>query len=164
MSKLVYRKISCLITNEGVAARGGIRPTEEDLGILRNAALAYSRKEGVLWVGPDSNLPRTFKERTWKHLDCRGLTAYPGLVDAHTHPVFAGNRALEFELRMQGAKYSEIAAAGGGILTTVKATRAAKPKALDLLLHERIHNAKKFGVRLLEAKDRKSTRLNSSHT
>lgn len=150
--KVVYRKISCLITNEGVAAKGGVRPQEEDLGILRDAALVYSAKDGVVWAGPDQNLPKPFRAKTWKHLDCKGLTAYPGLVDAHTHPVFAGDRALEFELRMRGAKYSEIAAAGGGILTTVKATRVAGAKALAANLRERVATAKKLGVRLMEAK------------
>jgi imidazolonepropionase len=103
-------------------------------------------------VGPDQNLPKPFRAKTWKHLDCKGLTAYPGLVDAHTHPVFAGDRALEFELRMRGAKYSEIAAAGGGILTTVKATRAASSATLAASLARRLETARAFGVRLLEGK------------
>ncbi|MGZ3669167.1 MAG: imidazolonepropionase [Bdellovibrionota bacterium] len=150
MKNLVYRHVSCLVTNEGVAARGGVRPNEEDLGIIRDAALAFSPKTGVMWVGPDKNLPKPFK--AWKQVNCKGYTAYPGLVDAHTHPVFAGDRALEFQLRMQGAKYGEIAAAGGGILTTVKATRAASAATLAKLLDERVRNAHKFGVRLLEAK------------
>lgn len=152
MKGVVYRKISCLITNEGVAAKGGVRPTAEDLGVILNGAVVHSPKEGVLWVGPDKNLPKPFRGKSWKHVNCVGLTAYPGLVDCHTHPVFAGDRALEFELRMQGAKYSEIAAAGGGILTSVKATRAASAATLGKLLKERIKAAHGFGVRLLEAK------------
>jgi imidazolonepropionase len=110
---VVYRRVSCLVTNEGVAARGGVRPVEEDLGLIRDAALVFSAQNGVVWVGPDKNIPKPFKAKTWKHVDAKGFTAYPGLVDAHTHPVFAGDRALEFELRMRGAKYAEIAAAGG---------------------------------------------------
>jgi imidazolonepropionase len=152
VKKVVYRRVSCLVTNEGVAARGGVRPTEEDLGLIRDAALVFSAGDGVVWVGPDKNLPKPFRAKAWRHLDGKGLTAYPGLVDAHTHPVFAGDRALEFELRMRGAKYAEIAAAGGGILTTVRATRAASAAALAKLLDERVRNAKAFGVRLLEAK------------
>lgn len=152
LRNVVYRKIDCLITNEGVAARGGVRPTEEDLGLIRNAAVVFSGRDGVVWVGPDKNLPKPFRAKSWKHLDCRGLVAYPGLVDAHTHPVFAGDRALEFELRMRGAKYTEIAAAGGGILTSVKATRQASAATLTKLFAERVANARNFGVRLLEAK------------
>ncbi len=150
--KTVYRHISCLITNEGVAARGGVRPQEEDLGILRDAALVFSAKNGVEWVGPDKNLPKPFRAKAWKHVNAKGFVAYPGLVDAHTHPVFAGDRALEFELRMRGAKYGEIAAAGGGILTSVKATRAATLRSLAAALEDRVRAAKNFGVRLLECK------------
>jgi imidazolonepropionase len=152
VKNLVYRHISCLVTNEGVAARGGVRPQEADLGLIHNAALAFNAQKGILWVGPDKNLPKPFRSKGWKHLNCKGLTAYPGLVDAHTHPVFAGDRAREFELRMQGAKYGEIAAAGGGILHTVKATRAASRGTLAKLLAERVQTAHQFGVRLLEAK------------
>ncbi len=148
----VYRKISCLVTNEGVAAKGGVRPVAEDLGLIAQGAVVHSPKEGILWVGPDKNLPKPFRAKAWKHVNCAGLTAYPGLVDCHTHPVFAGDRALEFELRMQGAKYTEIAAAGGGILTSVKATRLASAATLGKLLAHRVKTAYGFGVRLLEAK------------
>ncbi len=152
MKGFVYRKIPCLITNFGVAAKAGVRPLEEDLGIIAGAALVFSPLNGILWVGPEKNLPKPFRAKSWRHLDCRGLTAYPGLVDAHSHPVFAGNRAREFELRMQGASYLAIAAAGGGILTTVKATRTASSRVLENLLEERVRTAHRFGVRLLEAK------------
>ncbi|HEY8280690.1 MAG TPA: imidazolonepropionase [Bdellovibrionota bacterium] len=148
----IFRHISCLITNEGVAARGGVHLQEEDLGLIANAAVVHQPGKGVLWVGPDKNLPKDFRVKSWRHFDCNGLTAYPGLVDAHTHPVFAGDRALEFELRMRGAKYQEIAAAGGGILTTVKATREASAAKLSELLGERVRVAHGFGVRLMEAK------------
>lgn len=151
--KLAYRKISCLITNEGVARKGGIKPTEQDLGLLTDAALVFDSCQGILWVGLDKELPKQFKsERTYKQIDCKGLTAYPGLVDAHTHPVFAGDRSREFELRMRGATYKEISAAGGGILTSVTATRAASLKTLTQLLEQRVKDAHGFGVRLMEAK------------
>jgi imidazolonepropionase len=152
MSRVVYRKISCLITNEGVAANRGVQPLEEHLGLLKNAALAWSSRDGVVWVGPDKSLPKPFKAKAWRHVNCAGFTAYPGLVDAHTHPVFAGDRSVEFQLRMQGASYKDIAAAGGGILTTVKATRAASNPTLLKLLKARIAEARGFGVRLMEAK------------
>ena len=150
MAGIVYRRIDCLVTNAGVLAKGGVRPLEDDLGLIRKAALAYSPAKGVVWVGPDRSLPKTF--RRWKSVDASGLTAYPGLVDAHTHPVFAGDRSLEFELRMRGATYQEIAAAGGGIATSVRSTRAATSPALGRSLVERLERAKAFGVRLLEAK------------
>jgi imidazolonepropionase len=152
MSGIVYRKISCLVTNEGVSRKAGVRPLETDLGLISDAALVFDPKVGVLWVGKDKELPKSFKAKAWKHFDCNGLTAYPGLVDAHTHPVFAGDRSVEFELRMKGASYKEIAAAGGGILTSVKATRAASTPVLTKLLEQRTREAYGFGVRLMEAK------------
>lgn len=152
MSRLVYRKISCAITNEGVAAKAGVRPLEADLGVISSAAVAWSGKDGVVWVGADKALPKAFRAKGWRHVDCKGLTAYPGLVDAHTHPVFAGDRSREFELRMRGASYKDIAAAGGGILSTMKATRAARPAELLRLLLARVRDAHGFGVRLMEAK------------
>lgn len=152
MRRLVYRKISCLVTNAGVASKGGVRPVEEDLGIMSSAALVWSAAEGVVWVGPDKALPRVFRKKPWRHVACNGLTAYPGLVDAHTHPVFAGDRSREFELRMRGASYKDIAAAGGGILSTMNATRSAKPAELLRLLLARLRDAHGFGVRLMEAK------------
>lgn len=152
MGGIVYRRISCLVTNEGVAAKGGIRPLEEDLGLLKDSALAFSPTKGVIWLGPDRSLPKEFRAKGWQQKDCRGLTAYPGLVDGHTHPVFAGDRSREFELRMKGASYQEIAEAGGGIATTVKATRLATSTELAELLDERLRVAYGFGVRLMEAK------------
>lgn len=152
MSKLVYRKISCLVTNQGVAAKGGVHPTEEDLGLISRAAAVWSKRDGLLWVGSDKNLPKPFRAKGWRHIDCEGLVAYPGLVDAHTHPVFAGDRSREFQLRMQGASYKDIAAAGGGILNTMKATRAASAPELLRLLKARVRDAHGFGVRLMESK------------
>jgi imidazolonepropionase len=152
MAGLVFRRIACLVTNEGVAAKGGVRPEERDLGLLPNAALVFSPTKGVLWSGTDKSLPKEFKAKSWRHKDCAGLTAYPGLVDGHTHPVFAGDRSREFELRMRGASYQEIASAGGGIVSSVAATRKAPSTELSRLLDERLQAAHGFGVRLLEAK------------
>jgi imidazolonepropionase len=152
MKGIVYRRISCLVTNEGVARRRGVQPREDDLGLLAKAALVHSPGRGVLWVGPDKALPRQFRTRDWRTVDCHGLTAYPGLVDAHTHPVFAGDRSREFELRMRGATYQEIAEAGGGIVSTTAATRKCGPAELASLLESRVKRAHGFGVRLMEAK------------
>lgn len=152
MAGIVFRQIECLVTNEGVVKKGGVRPQEADLGLVPKAALVFSNTKGVLWSGPDSSLPKQFKSKPWKSVSCKGLTAYPGLVDAHTHPVFAGDRSREFELRMRGATYQEIAAAGGGIATTVKSTRLATSADLSKSLRARLERAKAFGVRLMEAK------------
>lgn len=152
MKGLVYRKIACLVTNEGVAAKGGVRPVEFDLGLVKNAALVFHPRKGVLWCGEDRALPREFRGAGWRTVNASGLTAYPGLVDAHTHPVFAGDRSREFELRMRGATYQEIAEAGGGIANTVANTRRATAAELRKSLLARVRTAHGFGVRLLEAK------------
>ncbi len=87
-------------------------------GLIPDAALLIEG-DTIVWIGPRSSAPRA------ETLDMQGKLLTPGLIDAHTHLVFAGNRAAEFELRLKGASYEDIARAGGGILSTVTATRAA---------------------------------------
>lgn len=95
---------------------------QNDAGLIDQAALAW-RGERVQWVGPYRELPAEF--RSEPVVDCgRGLVI-PGLIDCHTHLCFGGWRSDEFELRLQGASYQEIAAAGGGIVRTLAATRGA---------------------------------------
>ena len=87
-------------------------------GLIPDAALLIEG-DTIVWLGPRADAPKA------ETLDFPGKLLTPGLIDAHTHLVFAGNRAAEFELRLQGASYEEIARRGGGILSTVTATRAA---------------------------------------
>lgn len=87
-------------------------------GLIPDAALLIEG-DTIAWIGQKSSAPKA------ETIDCHGKLVTPGLIDAHTHLVFAGNRAAEFELRLQGASYEEIARKGGGILSTVTATRAA---------------------------------------
>ena len=92
------------------------------LGIVEQGALAVSGGR-IAWAGPEAALPEAF--RGLPATDCRGGWILPAFVDCHTHLVFAGNRAREFEMRLGGAGYEEIARAGGGILSSVAAVRAA---------------------------------------
>jgi imidazolonepropionase len=85
-------------------------------------------------------------------VDCAGRWITPGLIDCHTHAVYAGDRAAEFELRLQGASYTQIAAAGGGIASTVKATRAARDPALAAQALPRISTLVGEGVTTIEIK------------
>lgn len=90
---------------------------------------AIAAKDGrITYAGPRSDLPAGLSPR--ETIDCGGRWITPGLIDCHTHLVYAGNRAREFEMRLQGASYAEIAQAGGGILSTVTATRAASEDEL----------------------------------
>jgi len=148
----VYRKISCLVTNKGAPVTSGIRPLEKDLGIISQGAIVFDSKKGILWVGEDKKLPHIFREKKWKHVTCKNLTAYPGLVDCHTHPAFLGDRSKEFSLRMQGATYQQIAESGGGILSSMHATRTGKAQEFINVIKKRFLTSYKFGVRLLEAK------------
>ena len=92
------------------------------LGIVENGAIAV-RDGRIAFAGPESDLPPEFAAA--ETVDCGGRWITPGLIDCHTHLVHAGNRAHEFELRLAGASYEEVARAGGGIVSSVKALRAA---------------------------------------
>src|SRR5215472_12588324 len=91
-------------------------------GAIRDGALGIDG-ERIAWVGAERDLPPDASAT--RLLDVGGACVTPGLVDCHTHLVYAGNRANEFEARLLGASYEEIARAGGGIMATVRATRAA---------------------------------------
>ncbi|MGN6515877.1 MAG: imidazolonepropionase [Rhizomicrobium sp.] len=94
------------------------------LGIVERGAVAA--KDGrIVYAGPEADAPKAARR-----VDCDGRWITPGLVDCHTHLVHAGDRAREFEMRLAGASYEEIAKAGGGIVSTVKATRAASQAEL----------------------------------
>ena len=98
-------------------------------GALEDAALAVQGGR-IAWIGPMRELPRAEAQRARTTHDLGGRWLTPGFVDCHTHLVYGGNRAHEFELRLGGATYEEIARAGGGIRSTVAATRAASEQAL----------------------------------
>jgi imidazolonepropionase len=118
-------------------------------GIVDDGALGMH--DGVIaWVGARRDLPRDVKAANT--IDCRARFATPGLVDCHTHLVYAGNRASEFERRLEGASYAEIAAAGGGIRATVEATRAASPDALAAISAPRLAAMAAQGATTVEIK------------
>jgi len=92
------------------------------LGIIEHGAIA-AKNGRIAFIGPTNDLPSQWD--AVERIDCDGRWITPGLVDCHTHLVFGGDRAQEFEMRLKGASYEEIARAGGGINSTVKATRSA---------------------------------------
>ena len=99
-----------------------MQPGAEPYGLIEDAALALVEGK-VAWIGARSVLPRNYADLP-QH-DMGGRLVTPALVDCHTHVVHGGNRATEFEMRLQGASYEEVARAGGGIVSTVTATRRA---------------------------------------
>jgi imidazolonepropionase len=104
----------------------------------------------ITWVGADNAVPRD--AAPVREIDLEGALVTPGLIDAHTHLVYGGDRAAEFELRLQGASYEEIARAGGGIASTVAATRAASDDALFATAARRARALMAEGVTTVEVK------------
>src|SRR5437773_10095539 len=97
------------------------------LGVIEHGVVA-ARDGRIAFAGSRSDFPSDADAAA--RIDCDGRWITPGLIDCHTHLVFGGNRAQEFELRLQGASYEEIARAGGGIISTVAATRASSEAEL----------------------------------
>jgi len=113
---------------------------------------AIAIKNGVIaWCGSESQLPVQYTEAKEKE-DCRGQLITPGLIDCHTHLVYAGNRSAEFKLKLAGVSYAEIAKAGGGILSTVAQTRAASEEELIVQSLPRILALRDEGVTTVEIK------------
>ena len=119
-------------------------------GAITNAAIAVKQGK-IAWLGPRSELP-AFDVLATPVYRGKGGWITPGLIDAHTHLIFAGNRANEFELRLQGASYEDIARAGGGIISTVKACREADEAELFELGRQRLNALAKEGVTTVEIK------------
>ena len=120
-------------------------------GLIEDAAIVVEG-DRLAWVGARSELPSRWHAGAAKHHDAGGALVTPGLVDCHTHLVYAGNRAKEFELRLQGAGYEEIARAGGGIASTVAATRAASEAELLAQSEPRLRSLVQEGVTTIEIK------------
>lgn len=116
--------------------------------IIENAAIVTSAGR-IEWIGPRSEQPAVDAERT---VDLGGAWVTPGLIDCHTHAVFGGNRSGEFEQRLQGVSYAEIAAQGGGIASTVRATRAASEDELFASARQRVQALMRDGMTTLEIK------------
>lgn len=121
----------------------------EGYGLIDRAAIAL--KEGrIAWVGAEVDLPGEFSK--FPKTSHQGRLVTPGLIDCHTHVVFGGNRAAEFEMRLNGATYEEVARAGGGIISTVKATRTSSEAELIASALPRIDAMLAEGVCVIEIK------------
>jgi len=117
-------------------------------GAVEDGVIA-ARDGRIIFVGPRGEAPAFHAAET---IDCAGRWITPGLIDCHTHLVYGGDRAHEFELRLQGATYEEIARAGGGILSTVKATREASEDTLFASADKRLAALMAEGVTTVEIK------------
>ncbi|PYB82498.1 MULTISPECIES: imidazolonepropionase [Pseudomonas] len=121
---------------------GGRYAVIEDAAIVTSAGL-------IEWIGTRADMPSVTADRV---VDLGGAWVTPGLIDCHTHAVFGGNRSGEFEQRLQGVSYAEIAAQGGGIASTVRATRAASEDELLGSARQRVQALMRDGVTTIEIK------------
>lgn len=125
-------------------------PSRDGLGIIEGGAIAV--KDGrIVFVGPESELPSNLITEA-EAIDCDGRWITPGLIDCHTHLVFGGNRAMEFEMRLNGASYEEIAKAGGGIVSSVHDTRTRSEDELIAEALPRLDTLLAEGVSTIEIK------------
>ncbi len=138
----VLRNISQLATCSADAE-------QQDAGLINNAALVFEDKR-IVWTGTEQQLPEQFAAH--ESIDCGQRLVIPGLIDCHTHLCFGGWRGDEFEMRLQGRSYQEIAAAGGGIRSTVAATRAESPEELVSKALTALKGMLDLGVTTVECK------------
>ncbi|HEX6463266.1 MAG TPA: hypothetical protein VFZ98_02385, partial [Vicinamibacterales bacterium] len=113
---LLIRHLRQLITCAGSTPRRG--PEQRDLTVIADGAIAADG-ETIVFAGRDDRLPSSIASKSDYLIDGRLLSAVPGFVDGHTHAMFAGDRRAELRRRLAGATYAEIAAQGGGIVSTV---------------------------------------------
>jgi imidazolonepropionase len=152
-ASMVIRNISQLVTIAQQPIPGASGP----LQVISNAAIAV-HNNNIVWIGADDDAEPIFQHDTHVPrdgiaiVDAQGAVVTPGLVDSHTHLVFAGDRAEEFHLRHSGVSYAEILARGGGILTTMNATRHASTDLLMQLAEARLNVARTYGTTTVEVK------------
>ena len=133
-------------------ARLATMTSDSPWGWVEDGAL-LTESDRIVWVGPDAALPAVHGDAApQSEHDLHGALITPGLIDAHTHLVYGGDRAAEFEQRLQGASYEDIARAGGGIRSTVAATRAASDDTLFTSAALRARTLMQEGVTTLEIK------------
>jgi len=150
---ILLKNISNLVTcanPEGKAKRG---KTQGDIYMVENGYLLF--KDKILFAGNASGFKeylRKNKVKVSQEFNCKGKTVMPGFVDSHTHLVFAGSRANEYEMKIEGKSYEEIASAGGGIAATVKAVRKTPKSDLKKISEKRLFNFIRHGTTTLEAK------------
>ena len=120
------------------------------LGVVESGAIA-ARDGRIVFAGPQDELPAALRDGA-RAIDCEGRWITPALIDCHTHLVYGGDRAREFELRLAGATYEQIAREGGGILSTVRATRAASEDELMAAALRRLDALMAEGVGTVEVK------------
>jgi imidazolonepropionase len=146
---LIIQHAKQLITAKGYSEKPAIGPQMEDLGIIEDGAVAAAGSK-IVAVGKTSDIRNECSAS--ETIDATGKIVCPGFIDAHTHFAFAGSRERELELKIKGAGYLQILQSGGGILRTVRDTRAASKDELLRICRERANNLLIHGATTIEAK------------
>ncbi len=148
MPDLIIHSAAQLITIQDEGPKRGA--AQGDLGIIEDGAVAV-RGQQILAVGTTKEI-RVLADGETQFIDAAGCVVLPGFVDAHTHAVFAGDRSNEFEMRLRGASYLELMEAGGGIMSTVRATRAAALEQIISQTRARLDRMLAYGTTTAEIK------------
>ena len=148
LDKLMPEKVT-ILRNIGQLATCPADAVQQDAGLISNAALVFE-DNSITWVGSEQQLPKQFKDHDF--IDCQQRLVVPGLIDCHTHLCFGGWRGDEFEQRLQGYSYQEIAATGGGIRSTVAATRSGSAEQLMEKARHSLEGMLDLGVTTVECK------------
>ncbi len=151
MTIKIFKKFSEIATLSGAHQKDGRHLKASDLGIIKNASIVFDN-EKILWAGADKDLPEEFMEKDYPEIDVSGKVCVPEIVDSHTHLVFGGDRAHEYSMRLNGASYEEIAAAGGGILNSMTGTQKLTRNELLKIATQRAKTIRSYGVGTIEVK------------
>ena len=147
MSDTFPEKIDALWLDCHIATVSG----DDSYGVIENGAMAICEGR-IVWTGSAEQLPSGIEQGSTRIHRLNGAWITPGLIDCHTHLVYAGNRVSEYEMRLNGASYEEVARAGGGIVSTVKSVRAAKEQELLEQSLPRLSEMLAHGVTTVEIK------------
>lgn len=149
---ILIKNIGTLLSLEGAVRKDGRKIQESDLGIQHKMALRIDGTK-ISWVGAQAKIPKVWaKEKSLRIVDAGGKLVLPGWVECHTHLIFAGSRAHEFEWKQQGLSYQQIAERGGGIRSTVREVRKISPANLLKISQQRVDQFLRQGVTTLEIK------------
>ncbi len=149
---IVYENINQCLTLKGVADKKGKHTTEEDLGIIENAsAVVDGAQDKFVWIGKAGEMPEMYDDVVNRY-SSDGEIWLPELVECHTHLIYGGHRHRDYALRCKGKTYQEIAAGGGGILTTIQATRETSLSDLKEAALVELERFQKYGVGVVEIK------------
>jgi imidazolonepropionase len=150
----LIRDIANLVTCKNPSKFPRKGKAQSDIGLIENGNIFFN-KDKIEFVGNSKQLKsflKNSKKKNYIEISGKNKTVMPGFIDSHSHLVFAGSRSNEYEMRIKGSTYGEIAKAGGGISSTVKAVRKASAISLLELAEKRLKNFVKYGTTTLEVK------------